>query len=43
MRRPGCDGGRDTIVAPKTETLDVTSPAFRHTFPGNSVAVLRLK
>ncbi|MCX6908745.1 MAG: DUF1080 domain-containing protein [Verrucomicrobia bacterium] len=32
-----------TKVAPKTQTLSVTGPAFKHTFPGNSVTVLRLK
>jgi hypothetical protein len=28
---------------PKTEMLNITGPTFRHTFPGNSVTVLRLK
>ena len=32
-----------TKVTPKSQTLDVTQAAFRHTFPGNSVTVLRLK
>jgi alpha-L-arabinofuranosidase len=32
-----------TKVAPKTETLNVSKLPFRHTFPGNSVTVLRLK
>jgi alpha-L-arabinofuranosidase len=32
-----------TKVVPKTETLNITGPSFRHTFPGNSVTVLRLK
>ncbi|MFA6564465.1 MAG: alpha-L-arabinofuranosidase C-terminal domain-containing protein [Verrucomicrobiia bacterium] len=32
-----------TKVAPKTQTLNITSPSFRHTFPGNSVTVMRLK
>jgi alpha-L-arabinofuranosidase len=30
-------------VTPATGALDVTKPVFRHTFPGNSVTVLRLK
>ncbi|MBI5685942.1 MAG: DUF1080 domain-containing protein [Verrucomicrobia bacterium] len=32
-----------TKVVPKTETLNISGPSFRHTFPGNSVTVLRLK
>ena len=32
-----------TKVVPKTQTLNVTGPSFRQTFPGNSVTVLRLK
>ncbi|MBM3889437.1 MAG: alpha-L-arabinofuranosidase, partial [Verrucomicrobia bacterium] len=32
-----------TKVVPKTETLNITSPSFCHTFPANSVTVLRLK
>jgi alpha-L-arabinofuranosidase len=32
-----------TKVVPKTEMLNITGPTFRHTFPGNSVTVLRLK
>ncbi|MCX7824202.1 MAG: DUF1080 domain-containing protein, partial [Verrucomicrobiae bacterium] len=31
-----------TKVVPKTETLNIASPSFRHTFPGNSVTVLKL-
>jgi alpha-L-arabinofuranosidase len=31
-----------TRVAPKTEPLAVNQPNFRHTFPGNSVTVLRV-
>jgi len=31
-----------TKVSPKTQTLNVTGPAFRHSFPGTSVTVLRL-
>jgi alpha-L-arabinofuranosidase len=31
-----------TKVAPKTQAVPVASPSFRHTFPGNSVTVLRL-
>lgn len=30
-------------VAPKARTLNITGPSFRHTFPGNSVTILRLK
>ncbi len=32
-----------TKVSPKTESLSVSGPEFRHTFPGNSLTVLRLK
>jgi alpha-L-arabinofuranosidase len=32
-----------TEVAPKTQAVPVASPNFRHTFPGNSVTVMRLK
>jgi alpha-L-arabinofuranosidase len=31
-----------TKVAPKTQAVPVASPSFRHTFPGNSVTVIRL-
>ena len=31
-----------TKVSPKTETIDVASPNFNHTFPGNSLTILRL-
>lgn len=30
-----------TKVAPKTMTLEITGPNFRHTFPGNSLTILR--
>ena len=30
-------------VSQKTQAISVTGPAFRHSFPGNSVTVLRLK
>ena len=30
-------------VSPKTETLNVNSPRFKHTFPANSLTVLRVK
>jgi alpha-L-arabinofuranosidase len=32
-----------TKVAPVTQTLGISSPSFRHVFPGNSVTVIRLK
>ena len=32
-----------TKVVPKTQTLPVSGPSFRHTFPANSVTVMRLK
>jgi len=32
-----------TQVAPVTKTIDVSGPSFRHTFPGNSVTILRIK
>ncbi|HEY3857589.1 MAG TPA: alpha-L-arabinofuranosidase C-terminal domain-containing protein [Verrucomicrobiae bacterium] len=31
-----------TKVSPKTETIDVASPNFNHTFPGNSLTILRI-
>jgi alpha-L-arabinofuranosidase len=31
-----------TKVSPKTETIDVPGPKFRHTVPGNSLTVLRI-
>jgi len=32
-----------TKVVPKTQTLNVNSPSFTHTLPGNSVTVIRVK
>jgi alpha-L-arabinofuranosidase len=32
-----------TKVVPKTQELNVSGPSFTHTFPGNSVTVLRIK
>ena len=32
-----------TKVAPKTQSLEIPGPAFSHTFPANSVSVLRVK
>jgi alpha-L-arabinofuranosidase len=32
-----------TLVAPVTKTVDLSGPSFRHTFPGNSVTILRIK
>jgi alpha-L-arabinofuranosidase len=32
-----------TKVSPKTSTLNVSGPVFRHSFPGNSFTILRLK
>ncbi len=32
-----------TKVAPVTKAIDVKGPNFQHTFPGNSVSILRLK
>ena len=32
-----------TQVTPVTKTIDVSGPSFRHSFPGNSVTVLRIK
>jgi hypothetical protein len=43
MHSPRRDDSRHAIEAPKTQTLNITGPSFRHTFPGNSVTVLRLK
>ena len=31
-----------TKVVPKTQTIPVSGPSFRHTFPANSVTVMRL-
>ena len=32
-----------TKVAPKTQTLDLPGPTFQHSFPANSLTVLRVK
>ena len=32
-----------TKVVPKAQTIPVSGPSFRHTFPANSVTVMRLK